>query len=338
MSSDEFAPTRGRSSEVHAHSGQPVPANVRAVLRVGNEFFLRCIDSMAAVAGNDLIKALVFTAIWTANVKHITNSAANRRYAGMDEIPPDALRKPVSVLAISNSLCIPYETVRRYVQTLLREGTCIRVGGKGVLVPAEVVARGSHHDAIREGVPSLLRFLTDLKRVGFDFAPYRHRLPTTVPMPMPQDGTPPPNMRAVLRVVMEMMMRGIDELGILHKGDFLYAIIFTAIWTANVRHITASSENLKYGGLTELPPDEARRPITVNAVASSLRMPYETVRRYAGKMVQDGSAVRIGVKGLIVPRERLAIEDGYESVRSVYANIERSMLALYRAGFDFSGY
>ena len=35
------------------------PANVRAVLRVGTDFFLRNIDAMARLMGGDLILALV---------------------------------------------------------------------------------------------------------------------------------------------------------------------------------------------------------------------------------------------------------------------------------------
>ena len=58
--------------------------------------------------GGDLMKRLVYTAIWTANVKHITNSAP----AAMRAVLPDSQRQPVGVLAISRSLRLPYETIR----------------------------------------------------------------------------------------------------------------------------------------------------------------------------------------------------------------------------------
>ncbi|HEY2419088.1 MAG TPA: hypothetical protein VGH84_14285 [Steroidobacteraceae bacterium] len=326
-------------SGVHevAHTAPPLPGNVRAILRVGNEFFLRTVDSVASLVDDDLVKALVYTAMWTANVRHITHSvAANQQFAAFDSVPPDEMRQPVSVMAISNALRIPYETVRRYVHTLLNEGRCVRVDRKGFIVPAAVIGSVAHRNTMRASYPSLLRFVTELRRAGFDFGPYRHRLPQTVPLP--PTGEPMSNSRAVTRVLGEMMMHGIDLLGRLHENDFLYAVIFTTIWTTNVHHITATNDNMKYGALMELPPDEARRPVTVHAIASSLRIPYETVRRYANKMVKNGSAVRVGNKGLIVPRERLAVESGYEGTRDAFIQIERTVAGLYRAGFDFSAY
>lgn len=318
------------------HVAPPQPGNVRAILRVSNEFFMRTLDSLASLAGDDLIKALVYTAMWTANVKHITHSSASLQYAAFDSVVPDDVRQPVSVMALSNALRIPYETVRRHVHALLKDGRCARIDRKGFIVPAAVIGAEDHRAAMRANYPSVLRFLADLKRVGFDFTPYRHRLPQTVPLP--EDSTPMQNGRAVARIVGEVVMHGIDLLGQIHENDFLYAVIFTAIWTSNVEHITATADNLKYGALTELPPDEERRPVTVHAISRSLRIPYETVRRYANKMVKNGSAQRVGNRGLIVPREKLAVDAGFEGTRLTYVQTERTVTALHRAGFDFSSY
>ena len=312
------------------------PTNIRAVFRVGNEFFLRGLDSMARMAGDDLVLALVYNAMWTANVLHITNSAANIEYGGMDDTPPDSMRRPVTVLALANSLRIPYETTRRAVQALVNDDICVRVGSRGLIVPATVHMRQDRLDAIREGLPSLLRFLTDLKRAGFDFEPYRRRLPQTTPMPA--DGSLPPNARAILRVCSEFIMRGVDTLGSIHGDDFLLALIFTAIWTANVRHVTGSSKNRTFGGLGELPPDEMRKPVPVNAIAQSLRLSPETTRRYAARLIREGSAIRVEGKGLIIPRERLVSAANYEGVRQSYIHIARVVADMHRAGFDFEKY
>jgi len=327
----------GTGVQEAVYSVPALPGNARAILRVGNEFFLRTLDSMGSLVDDDLIKALVYTAMWTANVKHITHSVtANQQFSGFDNVAPDEMRQPVSVMAISNALRMPYETVRRYVHTLLNEGRVARVDRKGFIVPAAVIGSAAHRNAMRANYPSLMRFLTELKRAGFDFGLYRQRLPHTVPLPA--QGEPMANSRAVTRVLGEMVMNAIDLLGRLHENDFLYAVIFTTIWTTNVHHITATTDNVKYGALLELPPDEARRPVTVHAVASSLRIPYETVRRYANKMVKNGSAVRVGNKGLIVPRERLAVPSGIDATRDGYNQVERTVAALHRAGFDFGSY
>ncbi len=322
--------------EARLPAGQEPPPNVRAIMRVGADFFLRSIDSMARVMNDDLILSLVYSAMWTANVKHITNSAANIEYGALEHLPPDAMRAPVSAMALANSLRMPYETVRRYVHALLKAGMCVRIGHKGYIVPNDVLARPSQHKAILEGLPSLQRFLGDLKRAEFNFEPYRRVLPNTVPIP--PDGATPANIRSLLRAGTELILRGIDMLGRLRGDDFLAGLLFTAIWTANVQHITASPENLKFGGLHELPPDELRRPVTVHALAASLRIPYETLRRTANRLVQDGVAVRIGNKGLIVPRHQLVDLDSYDTVRRSYANIVRAVADLHRAGFDFRDY
>ena len=80
------------------------------------------------------MKGLVFTAIWTANVKHVTNTSR----AATSSMLPDSQRQPVSVLAISRSLRLPYETARRHADTLVREGLCVRAGRQGVFVSTHV--------------------------------------------------------------------------------------------------------------------------------------------------------------------------------------------------------
>jgi DNA-binding transcriptional ArsR family regulator len=108
----------------------------------------------------DLMKGLVYTAIWTANVKHVTNSAPAAVRAAL----PDNQRVPVSVLAISRSLRMPYETIRRHADALLQAGICERVGRHGLLVLTRFI----------EGIPDgavithrlVLDFLAELRRVG----------------------------------------------------------------------------------------------------------------------------------------------------------------------------
>ena len=310
------------------------PANVRAILRVGNEFFLRSIDGMVAAQNGDLIAALIFNTLWIANVRHITHSAANTQFRGLDDMPPDALRRPVSVQALANTLRIPYETVRRYVQTMIRKGDCIRVGKRGLIVPAAVHSQPHRRESLRAGLPSLMRFLDDLKLAGFDFSPYRRTLANTVPA----SGKTPANARALMRAGMDLIMHGVDSIGRLHGNDFLAGMICTTIWTANLRHITCSRDNLKYGGLDQLPPDDARRPVKVNAIAAALQLPYETTRRSVSKLVRAGVVVRIEGRGVIFPRAQFARPDYYEAARQSYAQIVHTVSDLHRAGFDFRKY
>jgi hypothetical protein len=56
-----------------------------------------------------------------------------------------------------------------------------------------------------------------------------------------------------------------------------------------------------YGGVEVSAPDELRRPVSINAVAQSLRLPFETVRRRFLGMSRAGLCV-IGPHGVVVPR------------------------------------
>lgn len=108
----------------------------------------------------DLIKGLVFTGIWAANVKHVTNSAP----AAHRSILPDHYRLPVSARAISDSLRLPYETVRRHADALVKEGRCARVGRQGLMVPESV------HRSMTEGAVTvsqfIMAFLAELRVAG----------------------------------------------------------------------------------------------------------------------------------------------------------------------------
>jgi DNA-binding transcriptional regulator YhcF (GntR family) len=102
-----------------------------AIAVAGMGLIITCMTKLREAFGDDLMKGIVFTAIRAANIKHYTNTSP----AAHRSILPDVHRLPVSVLAISQSLRLPYETVRRHADILVKEGTCIRVGRRGLMVP-----------------------------------------------------------------------------------------------------------------------------------------------------------------------------------------------------------
>lgn len=108
----------------------------------------------------DLVNGLVFTAIRAANVKHITNTAP-AAYRG---ILPDTDRLPVSMLAISDSMHVPYETVRRHAGTLVRQGKCIRVGRRGLIAPGSTFHQMTAEATIVRQL--VLGFLAELRAAG----------------------------------------------------------------------------------------------------------------------------------------------------------------------------
>jgi hypothetical protein len=75
----------------------------------------------------------------------------------MDHPMPDSARRPISILAVANSLGMPYETVRRHVNQLVKEGRCAKMKG-GVVFPASRVGTPASDAAVVENMDSVRRF------------------------------------------------------------------------------------------------------------------------------------------------------------------------------------
>ena len=131
-----------------------------AVATASTRQLLAGIRMLGDLWNGDLLRGLVFSAIWTANVKHVINTAT----AATQAVLPDDQRRPVSILAISHSLRLPYETVRRHAIALEKAGICRRVGRQGMVVPA------SEHLKLAAGTVQahgmLTGLLAELRRAG----------------------------------------------------------------------------------------------------------------------------------------------------------------------------
>lgn len=86
------------------------------------------------------------------------------------------------------------------------------------------------------------------------------------------------------------------------EDDLIDALIFTAALDANVTPVNRDPGlQVTYGGVAISAPDELRRPVSINAVAQSLRLPFETVRRRFQGLSRAGLCL-IGPQGVVVPR------------------------------------
>ena len=109
------------------------------------------------------------------------------------------------------------------------------------------------------------------------------------------------------------------------EAHVLDALLASAIIQANVAEISQHADlAVSFAETDSLPTDDLRRPVSMNAVASSLNLPFETVRRRVSAMVQDGFC-RFVDGGVIVPSEILAQPEyfvaafkGYERLRAFY--------------------
>ena len=84
-------------------------------------------------------------------------------------------------------------------------------------------------------------------------------------------------------------------------GDLLDPLIFTTILDANMAPVNRDPTlQIVYGGPDISAPDHLRRPVSINAVAQSLRLPFETVRRRVIGMVGRGACI-MDARGVVVP-------------------------------------
>jgi hypothetical protein len=135
---------------------------VRAVARASNEYVLRTLRQLTDLHGGEFVTAIICQAIITANTAHLADQPD---LAGETGLPPDAVRKPVSILAIAGSLGLPFETTRRHVAKLSAAGVCRRVPG-GVIVPASALDNAAAYAAAEANLSNVQRFVRAVRRAG----------------------------------------------------------------------------------------------------------------------------------------------------------------------------
>jgi DNA-binding Lrp family transcriptional regulator len=114
--------------------------------------------------------------------------------------------------------------------------------------------------------------------------------------------------RASLAFLLDQVRTGVAGL------DTTDALIVLAINQANIAPLTREPlARIRYGTLQAPAPDARRRAVSINAIAGSLQLPFETVRRRVKELMDRGVVVR-GDGGLIVPEAFLTAPDYVASV------------------------
>lgn len=237
--------------------------------RISAEFFLRCFEVFGLLHG-DIASGMIIMALW-----HDALTATDES-------------RPTGVRELSRRLDLPFETVRRHVRKLERSGICVAADDGITLAPtvrrsagATAMLRKIHVEAAR-----LLDGLTRLKFVNYK--PRRSR---------PASRRLDDEQTAIVLAAINVLLAAMKVLRGFFDGDLVCGLVFTAIRTANIKHITNATPSLTPNVL----PDSDRRPVSVMAISNSMRLPYETVRRHAGKLVKQGKCIRVGRGGLMAP-------------------------------------
>jgi len=268
----------------------------------------------------DLVSTVMFLAISRHNLREVTREAqSSGAYSGLDEIPPNDLRRAVSVYALAKELGLPYETARRHATKLVAAGLCDR-SDEGMVIPGQVYERGAMKAAVETNWQETRRFLQALAAHGVRAA-----------APPPPDPAPGDVRRQVLRVSVEFLLDSLALLTSAIELDFLGALLAIAITRANTQHLT-EDPSAPYASLNEMPPDALRRPVSVYALAKTLRLPYETTRRHVGQLTAAGLCDRTPGGGLIVPLRVVAIPSLMRGVEINWRSTQVYLTALAALG------
>lgn len=262
--------------------------------------------SGAAPGERSTLDATIMIAITQANVAPLLRDPEwLTAFDGLDDSPPDDLRRPVSIRSLADSLGLPAETVRRRVHRMAAEGVCV-VSSRGVVVPQRVLASDQYTRPALETCARLGRLYGELRALG-----------TLGPPSGPAEERPPgpfPH-RRVMRIWGDHLLRSLDSVT-RNLGDLVTVMLLLSILRANTDGDSSRS---------------GPRPVSVGALARRQGLPEETVRRYVARMVAEGRCLRTP-RGLVLPPDVLDQPEWKAFTSAHQANLRRFFAALDAQG------
>lgn len=299
------------------------PVSPIAEARLTGRLAIAFLLDVVAIARGDrhLLDALLLSTISQANVAQISRQADLQvTYAAADAPPPDEMRRPVSMNALATSLHLPFETARRRIRGLVREGLVVMVEG-GVVVPTAVVNSPGYLHLAFQGYERLRVFYYQLRDLG---------LLKDLPPPSVDLGNDLIPLRTVARLTADYVLRVVD--GVMRAlGDLLAGIILVEIVRCNTEHLPTELRGREGSAPIDYVSDGYRRPATVTAVARRIGLPIETVRRNCAILFERGLCVRVK-GGLVVPSEALARPAMRDFSAENLANLHRMFASFSQLG------
>ena len=141
--------------------------------------------------------------------------------------------------------------------------------------------------------------------------------------------------RLVMLCSIPHFLNGVRRMNYFGSGDALSAVLVLSIIEANLRHLVRDPVlALRHAALETPPPDEIRRPISVRALAASLRMPYDTARRRIAELEARGQCVRRS-GGVYVPAQALQTPENLAALREAFVSAADLHAALRTAAPEF---
>lgn len=135
----------------------------RHISRLSADYLLRAIAELAGVFDGDILLGVIFLALSRSSIEYQGPGLRNPN-AQADGLVPDTARRPISTLALANSMGMPRETVRRHVNRLVELGYCERDADRRLMVTEAVMRRPEMVGMIRANRRHLERVLSPLRR------------------------------------------------------------------------------------------------------------------------------------------------------------------------------
>ena len=137
-----------------------------------------------------------------------------------------------------------------------------------------------------------------------------------------------------MRFGLDYMLRLLHETSVAFDSDLLSGLIFLALVRANGQHL-AELAQLGFSSRAGVIPDAERRPASVQSVADSLGLPYETVRRRLQKLCLDGWCRRTR-GGYVIPEEVLLRSSNLAIMSRNLGSFQLMLARAHRAGLTLS--
>jgi hypothetical protein len=250
-----------------------------AVTRLAINYFLDSVERLTRAIGHDLDTSIVYAALSWESMGEFTMPTAGETLAEAEA--QIGRRTPISVYRLARSLHMPYETTRRHIQRLTLSGLAERRGSGVVAPPLDTPHRNR---LLNETLAATQAFIEGLASYGV-----RARVPvqSDVLLQAPRAG------RLSVRFLLATLRSSLEPLGL----DALSAVLYLEI---NRYNFTPALEEHPGDLSLQVLPDSERRPVSSYLLARQLKLPYETARRNAVKLVERGLCVRVE-DGLIIP-------------------------------------
>ncbi len=134
------------------------------------------------------------------------------------------------------------------------------------------------------------------------------------------------------KLATDYLLRATASLNLALDGDLTMGLVFLAVVQANAR---PGEPPAPAQGDAPLTCDDKRQPVSGSALATTLNIPAETVRRKVQALIAGGYLRRMN-GGLVAPSDALARPEVQRMIRANYLNLCRLFSELRGLGVDLA--